>query len=703
MEYRGFVLDRFQEEAIGHLMNDRSVLVAAPTGTGKTVIADWIVDEALAAGKRVIYTAPIKALSNQKYRDYCRLHGEENTGLVTGDLVIRRQAPCLVMTTEILRNMLLSGESMADLRAVVVDEIHFLDDRERGTVWEEILIYLPQHVLIVALSATLPNLESFAAWLSHVRQRPVEVVLETKRAVPLDWWFATQAKGIVTTEEFERHVREHSARAVTDKRDRRAEKRDGRGDGRTGGGRRDDHKVRTSPVEVVRMVERKDWLPLLYFVFSRADAERFAGATVRRFGATLVTRSQRAELEHRIREAAPTLGPALDDQLREMYLSGVAFHHAGVHVHLKAFVEELYESRLLSVLFCTSTFALGINMPARTVSFHSLMKFDGQEVRPLTTRGFMQKAGRAGRRGMDEAGHVVMRMDPDDYEDLKPVIQRYRKGFYEPVRSSFNLSFNSIVHLIQRHGLAAVRRIVDKSFLSWHLVQTSSEAVARAVELETGEDGEKPSKGALKEAKKLRSRAEKAHSQCWDQFMERRDFLQRIGYLAEDDSFNAGARILQHIQIAEVFVTELVLSGELEDLDGPTLYGIMCAVSGDLPRGSQPNFSPTRQDRELVTRFNQIRMSAPVTGSEALLGQPVTWSPEMMVLGRCWAEGMPLEEILMMVRSPTDISGTLVSAFRRAKDLAGQLKQAYIQIPERMTLLGDIMKKVARDEVEVVD
>ncbi|HMV66507.1 MAG TPA: DEAD/DEAH box helicase, partial [Myxococcota bacterium] len=221
MEYRGFVLDRFQEEAIGHLQGERSVLVAAPTGTGKTVIADWIVDDALRRGKQVIYTAPIKALSNQKFRDYCRLHGEERVGLVTGDLVIRRNAPCLVMTTEILRNMLLAADPMDDLRAVVVDEIHFLDDRERGTVWEEVLIYLPQHVLVVALSATLPNLETFAAWLSFVRERPVEVIVEPRRAVPLDYWFASRETGICTADEFEHAVRQAGGAPAHDRRDRR--------------------------------------------------------------------------------------------------------------------------------------------------------------------------------------------------------------------------------------------------------------------------------------------------------------------------------------------------------------------------------------------------------------------------------------------------------------------------------------------------
>jgi superfamily II RNA helicase len=294
-------------------------------------------------------------------------------------------------------------------------------------------------------------------------------------------------------------------------------------------------------------------------------------------------------------------------------------------------------------------------------------------------------------------------MDPEEYEELKPVVQRYRKGAYEPVRSSFNLSFNSIVHLIQRHGLEAVRRIVDRSFLAWHLTQQAREQFARAEKLEQGHGEKGASRQELKEAQKLRTRAENAGSQTWDQFLERRTFLQSIGYLAQDDTFNAGARVLQHIQIAEIFMTELVLSGELEMLDADTLFGVLCGVCGDLPRGAQPNFSPTRHDRELVAKLQKVRFSAPVTGSEALLGQPVTWSPEMVVLGRCWAEGTSLTEILLMVRSPTDISGTLVSCFRRAKDLVGQLKAVYAQIPEIATTMHELIKKVSRDEVEVVD
>ena len=192
LTYRGLELDGFQRQAIEYLQGGQSVLVAAPTGTGKTLVADWIVEEAMRQNKSVIYTAPIKALSNQKYRDYCELYGESNVGLVTGDLVIRRDAPCKVMTTEILRNILLCEDSVDNLMAVIVDEIHFLDDPDRGTTWEEMLIYLPEHVQIVGLSATLQNLREFSDWLSHVRKRPVPVVEERKRAVPLTYSVATK-------------------------------------------------------------------------------------------------------------------------------------------------------------------------------------------------------------------------------------------------------------------------------------------------------------------------------------------------------------------------------------------------------------------------------------------------------------------------------------------------------------------------------
>jgi superfamily II RNA helicase len=207
MQLFGLELDPFQEQAIQALEAGRSVLVCAPTGTGKTLVADWVVKTALERGREVIYTAPVKALSNQKFRDYVKLFGEERVGLVTGDLVIRRDAPCRVMTTEILRNMLLSGDQLERLDAVVIDEIHFLDDRERGTTWEEVLIYLDPKVQIVGLSATISNLDDFGAWLGSVRGHAVDVIVEEKRAVPLRFLVASRRGGLMDPQEMARQAR----------------------------------------------------------------------------------------------------------------------------------------------------------------------------------------------------------------------------------------------------------------------------------------------------------------------------------------------------------------------------------------------------------------------------------------------------------------------------------------------------------------
>jgi superfamily II RNA helicase len=701
MEYRGLKLDPFQETAIRHLQEDRSVLVAAPTGTGKTLVADWIVDEALSSGRRVIYTAPIKALSNQKFRDYTRLWGEENVGLVTGDLVIRRDAPCLVMTTEILRNMLLGGDPLDDLRAVVVDEVHFLDDRERGTVWEEVMIYLPKHVLIVALSATVPNLEEFSAWLSYVRERPVEVVVERQRAVPLEYRFAVRELGLLTLDELVSAAKRNRGQIV---HDRRA----GRGRGRGGGFReerggkpdRRDHRGRdtaqTHPIDVFKLIRRDDGLPMLYFVFSRHDAERFAKSLAFRFRAELLTDDEIARVDAFV--AAHDPGPALDDELRQMLRQGIAFHHAGLHVQLKLIVEQLYEQKLIQVLFCTSTFALGINMPARSVAFHGLMKFDGQAVRPLPTRGFMQKAGRAGRRGMDEVGHVVIRMDLGEVEEFLPVLDRYRKQVYEPVRSSFNLSWNSIVNLLGSHELEDVREIVSRSFLSWHLRKRAEESLARAEKME-----ESASPRDVKEARRLRRRAEAAGDQTWDEFLAKRQFLHDVGYLADDDAFLAGANVLKHLQIAEILVTELVLDGTLDTLDDGTFFGLLCAMTNDLPRSVHVEAVLSRKDRELIRHVDGVRLGEVVGGAERITRQPTVWCPELLALGRMWTDGSRLDQILAHVHTPTDWSGSLVTGFRRAKDLLGQLRDVYADVPDRDDQLRRIHKRISRDEVEVVD
>jgi ATP-dependent RNA helicase HelY len=704
MQFRGLTLDPFQETAITHLREGRSVLVCAPTGTGKTIVADAVVERALTEGKRVVFTAPIKALSNQKYRDYCRIYGKDKVGLVTGDLVINRDAPCLVMTTEILRNMLLTGEDTSQLMAVVLDEIHFLDDRERGTVWEEVLIYLPSSVQILGLSATLSNVQEFADWLSHVRGSTVEVVEEHQRAVPLEICFSNNHTGVVKPSAFADAYRRW-------KKDQKSEGGGRRGRGR---GRRDGKPKpkRTSHLALFEQL-RFDGTPYLYFVFSRKQTEQFAKRLGRKVSRSLLEREDQHRLDERLSQAVEELGAAFPEELENLYRKGIAFHHAGLHVQLKALVEELYEAKLLRVLYTTTTFALGINMPARTVVLDAIKKYDGRGVNPLTVRGFMQKAGRAGRRGMDEHGTVIVKLDFEDYGQSLPSLERYLKGDPEPVRSSFNLSFNSVVNLLDRHGREACRGIVERSFLAFRDVAQSEQMEQEVSRMQHAlmSQGWKPEHGKPKDHKlrkqsrqlrQLEARVAESGQRVWNNFEQRRQFLVDVGYLTKDDEQNAGARILRNVQIEELFTTELILDGVLEDLEDEVLFGVLVAMTGSLPRQCFMHHREEPRIFQLAKHITNVRMGDVVTRGEAITGLTTTWTPELIRFGVCWERGEKLEDLKRLYECETDLSGQLVSNFRRAKDMVTQLRQVHLEDEHMATRLKALAKRVSRDEVEVV-
>lgn len=706
MELRGLTLDRFQTDAIAALQAGHSVLVCAPTGTGKTLVADWLVEDALARGKEVIYTAPIKALSNQKYRDYCRLFGDESVGLVTGDLVIRRDARCRVMTTEILRNILLSGERLPDLAGVIIDEIHFLDDRERGTTWEEVLLYLPREVQVLGLSATLSNLDEFSAWLESVRERKVVVIEERRRTVPLTYMVATREAGLREPHDmyraWQRWARQNAAalrhveqEAPRHGRQRRRELTVGKP---------------TRHGDVFRLLH-PDALPYLYFVFSRKQAESFARGLAQRLPPEgLLEEHEWRQVDAELR-AFVAAGNGLEDDVAELYVRGVAFHHAGLAVPLKALVERLYERKLIKVLYCTGTFALGINMPARAAVFEGLERFDGREMIRLPTREFFQMAGRAGRRGMDESGLVVVRADMETYEATHAAIEGYLHGRYEPVRSSFSLSFNSVVHLLHRNPPERIRWLVDRSFLAFHRNRVAREQAAHADSIEekliaAGWDGESAGQGALKkevkQLRKLRAESSVSDSRTWEEFEAKVTFLKGVGYIGDDGTFNAGARVLMHLQIQEIFATELFLQGVFESLTPSTLFGVLCGMCHELPRGV---FAPVaREYRGLAKQIDVVRNSHVVVEAERLSNSPVVWDPQMISFGRLWAEGRSLNELLLHVQSVTDISGDLVGAFRRARELGNQLREVWAELDTtRASALRDLIRSVSRGEVEVLD
>jgi replicative superfamily II helicase len=725
MEYRGLKLDPFQTEAIQHIQQNRSVLVSAPTGTGKTIIADYIVEQALAQGKDVIYTAPVKALSNQKYRDYTRLYGESAVGLITGDLVINRAGMLRVMTTEILRNMLLSGEELPNLAYVIIDEIHFLDDQERGTVWEEVLIYLPNHVKILGLSATLANINEFASWLTHVRDETVEVVIEETRHVPLDIHLFNRDTGLVQLPEYAGMQAEWAklakkAMAEKAKSDARSRRDSGKRSRRP---RRPKRLMlpgqkETRHWEVVRMLGA-EYRPILYFAFSRKMTEMYARELARRCpDVGFTTEAEAAEIKEAVDIFDADYPKVMTGEQETMYLKGVAFHHAGAHVAIKAFVEDLYERKLIKVLYCTSTFALGINMPARTVCFDALRKYDGRSVVPLTVRQFMQKAGRAGRRGIDNVGYVVLVEEFGDFQQDEEHIEKYLEGAHESVTSSFNLSFNSVVNLIDRHerDLDEIRRVTDRSFLNFHYMQRAKQSQSRADDMARAlkRDGWDPEaedlsppptalRSRAKRWKKLNRTMGRDSGRVFAGVLEKIGILESVGYLEKDLNFNAGARVLQHLQIEEIFSSEIVLSGILDSLTPAQLFGVFCAMSNSFGRTVVVRERPRGETAKLAKKMREIRFGEVVRRCEQAVGIPVTFTPEMLLFGIGWYEGNSLQELCLLIESPTDISGDLVSAFRRAKDMSLQMRRVFAEDEWMTDKLKDVAKTVSRDEVEVLD
>jgi superfamily II RNA helicase len=722
MKYRGLTLDQFQEEAVQHVEDGESVLVAAPTGTGKTLVADYLIEHVLERGGEVIYTAPVKALSNQKYREYTRQFGRDKIGLVTGDLVINRDAPVRIMTTEILRNMLLEGghggivddseidederrelEATASpsdtqlreierLEAVIIDEIHFLDDESRGTVWEELLIYLPTRIRILGLSATASNLEEIAEWLTEIRETDVQVVREDERAVPLRVYLASVDTGVVSIEEYNRAYGRYKKR------------RDKKSKG-----------MSTNHYDVFDMLDDESF-PALYFIFSRKLVERLAknlakGPVGKRLSRLADTNAINEHLNEFEREHPDVLTP----RLKSIYRRGIAFHHAGIHVALKALVEELYEARLLNVLYCTSTFALGINMPARTVVFDSLTKFNGTDIVPLTIREFMQMAGRAGRRGIDDVGDIVIRQDFSDYDEVRGPLKHLLSDRSEPIESSFNLSWHSVVNLIARFDESEIRSLLERSFKAFQSSTTASRIRAQISETEdatdAAEDQDDLSPEGIRASRKERRRlaqlkrelAEQERPRMWEEFQRKLNFLRSYDYLTQENELEPPARIMRHLKMEEVFMTELIVNGVLEDLNPDELFGAMCGLVIDLPRSARVKRPSDDKWWSIFDNFTAIYESEIVESSEPLVDSVTTYTPEVMPLGERWAMGHALSDIMDDIKNPTDMSGDLVGAFRRGKDMIGQLRDVYYSDARRRRELTHLIRKVSRDEVEVLD
>ncbi len=460
-----FQLDPFQREACEALEDGHGVLVCAPTGAGKTVIGEFAVHLALAQRRKCFYTTPIKALSNQKYADLVARLGADTVGLLTGDTSINGAAPVVVMTTEVLRNMLYAGSGTLDgLAYVVMDEVHYLADRFRGAVWEEVILNLPGSVRLVGLSATVSNAEEFGEWLVDVRG-DTAVVVDEHRPVPL-WQHmlvgsrmfdlfamnSTASSGRVTVDpHLVRRVQELERHAGWDR------PRRGRDNG-----------PRFRPparVDVVARLDRDALLPAITFIFSRAGCDAAVSQCVRS-GLRLTTPEESVQ----IREMVDTRTADLPEgdlgvlgfwEWRGAHERGVAAHHAGMLPAFKETVEELFVRGLVKAVFATETLALGINMPARTVVLERLVKFNGEAHLDLTPGEYTQLTGRAGRRGIDVEGHAVVLWQPG--VDPTQVAGLASTRTY-PLRSSFRPGYNMAVNLVDRVGVAAGQALLEQSF-----------------------------------------------------------------------------------------------------------------------------------------------------------------------------------------------------------------------------------------------
>ena len=494
-----FRLDPFQIEACEALERGHGVLVCAPTGAGKTVVGEFAVHLALAAGQKCFYTTPIKALSNQKHNDLIARYGAERIGLLTGDQSLNGDAPVVVMTTEVLRNMLYAGsDALQGLSYVVMDEVHFLADRMRGAVWEEVILHLPEHVRLASLSATVSNAEEFGGWIKTVRgdttvvvdeHRPVPLwqhVLVGKRLFDLFDYSAetgTAGRAHLVDPELTRHIanrREAERLGDWQPRHRGGGRGGDRGGGRGGdrGGGRGAYRGGGSGVnrppsrpDVIATLDREGLLPAITFIFSRAGCEGAVKQCLRS-SLRLTTQQDRERIEEVIDRRCGDLADAdlavLDYyEWREALLRGLAAHHAGMLPVFRHTVEELFTAGLIKAVFATETLALGINMPARTVVLEKLVKFNGEQHMPLTPGEYTQLTGRAGRRGIDVEGHAVVIWNPQDPTVEPTEIAGLASTRTFPLRSSFAPSYNMTINLVSQMTPEQAHRLLERSFAQY--------------------------------------------------------------------------------------------------------------------------------------------------------------------------------------------------------------------------------------------
>jgi len=630
-KFKGFDLYPFQDDAITAIEAGKSIVVAAPTGAGKTLIAEYSIEKALESGRRLVYTSPIKTLSNQKYRDFSAAHPGQ-VGLMTGDITVNPSAPVLIMTTEIFRNTIFEDPSRLDgIEYVVFDEIHFVDDAERGTVWEESIIFAPENIKFVGLSATIPNIEEFAAWMQQVRKSPVVTLCQLERPVPLVHRLFSPRHGLIDP-------------ARLGKRKKGPPIRRGR---------------RKRPLSVVDHLVAESLLPCLYFSFSRRECEVKARENASR---KLLAGPERKRVLRDFDALVRRFNMRPSEELgrfRHLIGSGIAYHHAGLLPAYKEIVEHLFTDGRIRLLFTTETFALGVNMPARTVVFNSMFKFNGVTFDVMSCVAYNQMAGRAGRQGIDTEGLVITCFDPnrDDPAAGRALIQ----GELEPVESKFNLGYSAILNLHERLG-HDIFQAFDASFKSFQ---------------------------------------ERGHAWRRDRRLleARLNVLRRAGYI-DGDRLTEKGRFASRVYGFEVQLAELFEQGVFRRLDPIAILLVLGAIVF-VPRRGDPTdadrvrgLSALREEAERVwERFVKIERSLKVWDRTRRL----EWGLSLPL--RTWAEGGDMNDAARV----TDIApGDLVRYLRLTLQLIRQFRKALAGLRARdlEEKLDRAAAHINRDEVD---
>jgi len=657
-----FDLDDFQLEAIRELAKGRSVLVAAPTGTGKTVVAEFAVFLALREGLRAFYTAPIKALSNQKFRDFQNQYGRELVGLMTGDIVENPDAQVVVMTTEVLRNMLLqTPEELGKVGIVVFDEIHYLADPERGTTWEEAIICLPKHIQLVCLSATVSNAAELAEWVGRVH-RPISLVFHNERAVPLEHYYFYKGRlhKFLTAEG--RVVRTFPGVGGEYRRRNRNGK----------------PAPEPSPVEVLTALRSEGLLPAIYFLFSRRATEEAAEAAAQRsfFPVGETGFAGRRQVEAVVADYLDRLAPedrrlAQVVKLTRCLERGVAFHHAGLLPLLKVMVEELFNAGLIGAVFATDTLALGVNMPAKTVVIGEFTKYDGETRRTLTPNEYQQMTGRAGRRGLDERGHSVILYSP--WVAFEEVLEVATAPLY-PVASAFRVRYNTILNLWLRAvetgftGRQAVKRIewlLESSFRQFQLERQLRRLEEELAEISDGTPETRRARRLTRAIDRLPLRQNQAMLRSAIRT------LRQFGYVQDHYVTDKGLMLADIFDPNGLVIVEALYNGHLDHLEPLELAEVLSWFAFDRDTyffnrlGLPPHLRQLRRELD--------RLQRQVIAAEERNGLVLTpgFTPRFWGVVLAWGQGEPLAALVDRTGLP---EGDLILAINKTLDLMRQVR-----------------------------